>query len=57
VTNKTGDVLYSSAFKDYGYLTVTATATQLTLLFTAIVATHREIREQITIDLATHKVV
>jgi predicted phosphodiesterase len=57
VRNKTGDVLYFSAFKDYGYLTATASPGKLLLAFTAIVATHRELREQITIDLATHQIV
>jgi predicted phosphodiesterase len=51
VTNATGDVLYFSAFKDYGYLTVTASAAQLKMEFVAIVATHREVREQITVPL------
>jgi len=57
VRDSTGDVLYFSAFKDYGYLTVTASTTQLKLEFTAIVATHRELREQITVDLATQMIV
>ncbi|HZQ46776.1 MAG TPA: metallophosphoesterase [Verrucomicrobiae bacterium] len=57
VKDKTGTVLYFSAYKDYGYLTVTASATQLKLEFNAVVATHRELREQITVDLASHKIV
>jgi len=52
VTNSAGDVLYFSAFKDFGYLTVTASSSQLTMVFTAIVATHREVREQIAVPLA-----
>jgi predicted phosphodiesterase len=57
VKDAAGDVLYYSAFKDYGYLTMTASATQLTLVFSAVVATHREVREQITVDLASHAIV
>jgi len=56
VRNSTGDVLYYSAFKDYGYLTITASKTHLQLLFTAVVATHREVREQITVDLASQRI-
>jgi len=52
VTNSTGDVLYFSAFKDYGYLTVTASATQLKMEFIAVVATHREVREQTAVNLS-----
>jgi hypothetical protein len=51
VKNSTGDVLYVSAFKDYGYLTVTASAKELKLEFIAVVGTHREVREQITVPL------
>jgi hypothetical protein len=57
VRNTAGDVLYYSAQKDYGYLTVTASAQQLRLEFYAVAATHRELREQITVDLATHSIV
>jgi predicted phosphodiesterase len=57
VKNKTGDVLYVSAFEDFGYLTVTATAAQLKLAFGAVVATQRVSREQITVDLASHQIV
>ncbi|HWX20685.1 MAG TPA: metallophosphoesterase [Candidatus Binatia bacterium] len=54
VRNATGDVLYASAFKEYGYLTVTASPARLTLVFTAVNAALSQVREQTTIDLATH---
>ncbi|HZK79930.1 MAG TPA: metallophosphoesterase [Humisphaera sp.] len=57
VRNSTGDVLYYSAFKDYGYLMVTASATQLTMQFYAVVATHRELWEQIVVNLAMQTIV
>jgi predicted phosphodiesterase len=57
VKNKDGTVLYFSAFKDYGYLTVTASPQQLKLEFSAVVETHRELREQIDVDLATQTIV
>jgi predicted phosphodiesterase len=57
VKNTTGDVLYYSAFQDYGYLTVTASASQLKLVFTAVVAAHGVLREQIIVDLASHQIV
>ncbi|HTV47786.1 MAG TPA: metallophosphoesterase [Phycisphaerae bacterium] len=57
VHDSTGTVFYRSAFKDYGYLTVTATAKLLIIQFNALVGIHRELREQITIDLATHKII
>lgn len=57
VRDSTGQVLYFSAFKDYGYLTITASAKQLKLEFSAVVATHRELREEIIVDLATHMIV
>jgi Calcineurin-like phosphoesterase len=55
IKNPTADVLYASAYEDYGYVTVTVSATQLTLAFTAVVANHRELRETTTINLATHQ--
>jgi predicted phosphodiesterase len=54
VRNPAGDVLFASAFEDYGYLTVTVSVTQLKLVFTAVTANHAVVREQTIIDLATH---
>jgi len=51
VKDSAGDVLYFSAFKDYGYLTVTVSAKELKMEFIAVVATHREVREQVTVPL------
>jgi len=56
VKSADGLVKYVSAFEDYGYITVTASSATLTLAFTAVVATHRELREQITVNLATHQI-
>lgn len=56
VKNATGDVLYFSAFEDYGYLTVTVSATQILLQFNAVVGTQRIVREQITVNLAKHQI-
>jgi hypothetical protein len=53
--NAAGDVLYAAAFKDYGYLTITVSATQLKLLFTAVVSSQTQRREVTNIDLATHQ--
>jgi len=57
VKNATGDVLYASAFEAYGYLTVTVSAAQLKIAFTAVNGTQTQVREQTVIDLATHTVV
>jgi hypothetical protein len=51
VKDSTGDVLYVSAFKDHGYLTVKASANELKLEFIAVVGTHREVREQMAVPL------
>ena len=56
VRNAAGDVLYFSGYQDYGYLTVTASATQLVLLFTAVASGNTQVREQVTVDLATHAI-
>jgi predicted phosphodiesterase len=55
--NAAGDVLYASAFKDYGYLTITVSAARLTIAFTAVIGTQTQVREQTIIDLATHTTV
>ena len=47
-------VLYASAHQNYGYVTVSVSATQLTLAFTEADETHRNIQEQVTMDLRTH---
>jgi predicted phosphodiesterase len=48
------DVLYASALQENGYLTVTVSQKQLTLAFTGADDTHRDLHEQITIDLTLH---
>jgi hypothetical protein len=57
VKDPTGEVLYRSAFEDYGYLTVTASATQLKLVFNAVVGSQTVVREQTIVDLANHTIV
>jgi hypothetical protein len=37
-------------------LTVTASATQLTLVFTAVVGSQRQVREQIIVNLTRHQI-
>src|ERR1035441_7550204 len=46
VRNAAGDVLFASAFKEYGYLTATVSATRLTLVFTAVNGSLSQVREQ-----------
>ena len=50
-----GGVLYASSIRENGYLTVTVSKTQLIIAFTGADDTHRDLHEEITIDLATHK--
>ena len=52
---RVGDVLYANAFQAYGYLRVRVSRTQLILEFVAATETHRDLHEQITLDLATHR--
>ena len=48
-------VLYASSIRENGYLTVAVSKAQLIITFTGADDTHRDLHEQITIDLATHK--
>jgi hypothetical protein len=48
-------VFYASAQQAYGYLTITVSQAKLKLAFTKADDTHRDLHEEITIDLATHK--
>jgi predicted phosphodiesterase len=48
-------VLYANALQAYGYLTITVSQAKLKLAFTEADDTHRDLHEEITIDLATHK--
>jgi predicted phosphodiesterase len=50
-----GGVSYASSIGENGYLTVTVSKTQLVITFTGADDTHRDLHEQITIDLSTHR--
>jgi len=56
IGNKVDDVTYVTAIRQYGYLTVSSSATTLRITFTQQDDTHRAPMHTISVDLATGKV-